>query len=549
MVMLVKAIAVKEDRVIYFFRYCSLLLTSLIYLLGDRDPPFMFKLSMIVALFIFAKGITDIYRRIEKSSWMFKSILCLEMVGMLLQLLFTGGIDSPFLWCVMNPSLIAASYISAAYGCLLLLGYLLLATSFFYYISGGDYESIGTFLMDNSYFYLMLLHMAFFIHVLTDVKNKLERANTRTNETLWHIKSLYQIVEAAAQSESGNLRKIFTEFALRLTDQKMAFFWDSNANEDDERLIVHGTTGSEIEASIGFAMESRLKEFQSQDSPSLVNLFFHGEYLIMPVKSTTRFWGVLGIKMEAYSQEEGKHWFVQQLYFLSELCAIVLERHQLERIENQLIIIEEQNRIAAEMHDSVSQHMFGIVYATHSLIRQWPNIPEKQLKEQLQLILESSNIASQELRSSIYSLSSRKNGSSFWVSTVTSHLDSLSKLHTVEIRMKVTGDEHRLPVNHQKALFRIISEAAGNAIRHGYSSSIEVELILATGEAKLVVNDNGDGFDVFGRLSDPKLNGLGVSNMKFLVQSLGGTIEISSNQGMGTQILVIMPIDYYEKRN
>ncbi|MFD0678600.1 MULTISPECIES: sensor histidine kinase [unclassified Paenibacillus] len=544
-----KAVVAKEDRMIYLYRYCSLALTSLVFLLGGKDPPFMFKLGIVMALVIFAKGITYAYQCSSKFSRKFKYIIGLEMAGMVVQTIFTGGIDSPFLWCVMNPALIVASSLSAVYCWLMLLGYILLVTSFSYFMADSHNESIGVFVLNNSDFYLMLLYMAFFIQVLADVKNKLERANKRTKETLWHIKSLYQIVEAAAHSESGNLRKIFTEFALRLTEQKTSFFWDVSANEEGERLIVHGIRHSEVEATLCLEMESRLKEFRSQESPSLINLYIYGEFLIMPVKSTIRFWGVLGIKIETSSQDEGRRWFVQQLYFLSELFAIILERHQLERIENQLIIIEEQNRIAAEMHDSVSQHMFGIVYALHSLIRQWPNIPEKQLKDQLQLILESSNIASQELRSSIYSLSSRKNGSSFWISTVTSHLDSLSKLHAVDIHVKVTGDDHRLPVNHQKALFRIISEAAGNAIRHGCSSSIEIELNLETGEAKLAVLDNGAGFDVNARLSDPNHTGLGVSNMKFLVESLGGTIEICSSEGAGTQIMAVMPIDYKEKRN
>ncbi|NHN29944.1 two-component sensor histidine kinase [Paenibacillus sp. S3N08] len=544
-----KAISVKEDRAIYFYRYCTLLFTSLVYLLGDKDPPFLLKLGIILTLFILAKVFSVIYRGMNKSSCLFKVILGMEMVCILLLLLITGGISSPFLLCIMNPIFVAGSYLQAVYCWLILLGTIVIVTSFSYIIAATNTESLRTIFLDNSYFYLLLLHMTFFIQVLSDGKNKLERANTRTNEMLWHIKSLYQIVEVAAQSESGNLRKIFTEFALKLTEQKMAFFWDINGNEDVERLIVQGARNSGAEASLCFAMESRLKEFRSQDSPSLINLYIHGEFLIMPVKSTTRFWGVLGIRIEAFSQEEGRYWFEQELYFLSELCAIILERHQLERIENQLIIIEEQNRIAAEMHDSVSQHMFGIVYAIHSLIRQWPSIPEKQMKEQLQLILESSNTASQELRSSIYSLSSRKNGSSFWVTTVTSHLDSLSKLHALEISVDVTGDDHRLPVNHQKALFRIISEATGNAIRHGCSSFIEVKLILKTGEAKLVVQDNGNGFDMNELLTDPRLTGLGVSNMKFLVQSLGGTIEISSIQGEGTQILVVIPIDYNEKKN
>ncbi|MNI13876.1 Sensor histidine kinase LiaS [compost metagenome] len=537
-----KTIIAKEDQAIYFYRYTSLSLTSLVYLLGDRDPPFLIKSAVILVLFISVKGLSDVYRKSDKVSNRFKVTIGIEMAGMIGLLLATGGMESSFLWCIMNPMLIAASYLSPLFCWLIIWVYTLTVTLFSSLMGSNKEQTLGVIIWSNGDFYLVLLLMTLAIHLLAGVHSKLERANNRTTETMEHIKSLYQIVEAATQSESGNLRMIFADFALKLTKQQTAFFWDVNGNEGVDRLMIQGVRNSADEAALCSAIELNLKGLRREDSSTLINLPGHGEFLVMPVKSTTRFWGVLGIKVERWSHEEGRKWFVQQLYFLSELCAVILERHQLERMENQLMIIEEQNRIADEMHDSVSQHMFGIVYAIHSLNRNWKHISEDKMREQLQLIQESSHMASQELRSTIYSLSSRKSGGAFWLSTVKSHLDSLSKLQAVEIDLKVTGDDHRLPVNHQKALFRIISEAAGNGIRHGCSSSIIVELSLKASEAKLVVTDNGDGFDVAKQSADPQLSGLGLANMKSLAHSLGGIIEINSQPGTGTQILVCIPI-------
>lgn len=199
----------------------------------------------------------------------------------------------------------------------------------------------------------------------------------------------------------------------------------------------------------------------------------------MPIKSSTRFWGVMGVKIEHSSYEEGRQGYIKQLGFLSELCSVILERHQLERIENQLMIIEEQNRIADEMHDSVSQYIFGIVYAVHSLSRKWKEISRDQIKEQLQLIQESSVAASQELRSTIYSLSSRKNGGDFWITTVKVTPGQRVKLHAVKVNLHVTGDDHRLHVNYQKLCFELFRNPLEMPFVMGAAHSSRLSFVLS----------------------------------------------------------------------
>lgn len=536
-----KAMVAKEDRLFYFYRYASLTLTSSVYLIRDSYPPALpYKAGIVLILFLSMKGMSIVYRRSRRGSPTFKAAVALEVAGILLLTIPTGGMGSPFLWCILNPVLLAACYVSSLYCWSLLIGFLLLVAA----ASSMTIESplsIGGVLLDNSYFYMLFLLVMLAIQVMADAKKELLRAHGRTNETMEHIKSLYHIVEAATQSKSGNMAYVFAEFSLKLTKQKTAFFWESGGSIAKGRLIVQGVRNEAAEAQLLGKIERSAAGIAKQDSATILNLREHGEYLVVPVKTSSRFMGVLGVRIERWHMAAGRRWFVQQLYFLSELCAVIMERHQLERIEHQLTIIEEQNRIADEMHDSVSQHLFGIVYAIHSLNRKWQDVTEEQLRNQLQLIQESSHIASQELRSTIYSLSSRKHDGAFWFRSVRSHLDNLSKLNEVDIRFEVEGDDRRLPVRCQKALYRIISEAVGNAVRHGHCTAVEVQFRLRDDEATLVVIDNGIGFAAKERMEDVAAAGLGLVNMKLLAQSLGGMLEIDSAAGAGTRITVHVP--------
>ena len=77
---------------------------------------------------------------------------------------------------------------------------------------------------------------------------------------------------------------------------------------------------------------------------------------------------------------------------------------------DQIIIIEEQNRIANEIHDSVSQRLFGIVYSLHSLQDKSENITREELNKEYKFLSKTANTTIKELRSAIYRLSSVKKG-------------------------------------------------------------------------------------------------------------------------------------------
>ncbi|WP_410513680.1 ATP-binding protein [Paenibacillus sp. BR2-3] len=474
-----------------------------------------------------------------------------EMAGIILLTLLTGGYDSPFKLYVLNPVLIAAGSISFYFGWNLIFGYIGILVVFCYVFLNKTNKNFSEAILENGNLFLALVLTVIVMQMVVRMKRQREEANARTNETMEHIKSLYNIVETSSQHDFMNIGQVITDYVVKLTKLDKALFWF--AKKSGEPAPQSRQTGwQQQEGLYLFAeLEKHEHEWRLQREPVFKSLPGLGDFLLMPVRMSTRFVGMIGVKLEAAEGLEGRRWYIQQLMFLSELSAIILERHELGVIENRLIITNEQNRIADEMHDSVSQSLFGIVYATHSLKQTWKKMAESQLEEQIELIHDSATKVAKELRITIYSLSSKKSGGPTWLGMVRSHLKTLSRLNDVEIELKITGDDFSLPYPYHKALFRIISEATGNAIRHGAARRIEVELSLRPKSIKLSISDDGKGFDtsLLWTESEENTGGLGMKNMQHLSQSLGGDFQLSSNEAAGTRILITIPVGVVELKN
>ncbi|MGN7763058.1 sensor histidine kinase [Paenibacillus sp. 22594] len=475
----------------------------------------------------------------------------IEIAGIIVLTLCTGGYDSPFKLYVLNPVLIAAGSLSFYFSWSLLFGYFGIFAVFCYFFMNSSGKTFAEAVLDNGNLFLVLVLTVIIMQMVNRIKRQREAANARTNETMEHIKSLYHIVETSSQHDFMNIGQVITDYVVKLTKLDKALFWF--AKKSGEPAPESRQTGwqQEEEWYLFAELEKHEHEWRLQREPVFKSLPGLGDFLLMPVRMSTRFVGMIGVKLEASEGLEGRRWYIQQLMFLSELSAIILERHELGVIENRLIITNEQNRIADEMHDSVSQSLFGIVYATHSLKQTWRKMSESELEEQIELIHDSATKVAKELRITIYSLSSKKSGGPTWLGMVRSHLKSLSRLNDVEIELKITGDDFSLPYPYHKALFRIISEATGNAIRHGAASRVDVELSLKPKWIRLSISDDGVGFDtdLLWTESEDNTGGLGMKNMQYLAQSLGGDFQLSSSENAGTRILISIPVGVAELKN
>ncbi|MFD2875306.1 hypothetical protein ACFTAO_03960 [Paenibacillus rhizoplanae] len=218
--------------------------------------------------------------------------------------------------------------------------------------------TIAEIILANGNLFLALSLAVIVMQMVKGIKRQREEANARTNDTMEHIKSLYHIVETSSQHDFMNIGQVITDYVVKLTKLEKALFWF--AKKSGEPAPQSRQTGwqHEEERLLFMELEKHEHEWRLQREPVFKSMPGIGDFLLMPVRMSTRFVGMIGVRLEASEGLEGRRWYIQQLMFLSELSAIILERHELGVIENRLIITNEQNRIADEMHDSVSQSLF-----------------------------------------------------------------------------------------------------------------------------------------------------------------------------------------------
>lgn len=541
-----------EDRMMMIYRMLSLSLMSFIFLMGPSENGRSYDAMLVSAALIVSGLCIAGYRKAKARPQLVMLLACAETLGVLALVLSSGGWSSPYRFYALLPMLTAVAALRLYHGVLLLVAYAGTLALITRYGPAGPDGTVSDLLAES----FSLLFAAGLALTAAERIGRLKRgrdeAELRTKDTMEHIKSLYHIVETSSKHDFRNIGQVITEYAVKLTKQHQAFFWfAASGSEPSPESRQTGWTeeeGWQLLAEI----EARNDEWRSQRDPMFRTFPEFGELLLMPVRMNSRFVGLIGMKLETPEGLEGRRWLIQQLTFLAELSAIILERHELGVIESRLIVTKEQNRIADEMHDSVSQSLFGIVYATHSLKLSWRKLSPAELEEQISLIHDSATRVAKELRMTIYSLSSHKSGSHSWLGMVRSHLNGLARLHAVDIPLSVTGDDFLLPYPYHKPLFRIISEATGNAIRHGGACRVEVELSLKARSVRLSIRDNGSGFDPGPFLKSPvdeSPGGMGLKNMRSLTQSLGGEFQLVSSEQTGTRIFIHIPVGAGELKN
>ncbi len=541
-----------EVKIIYVYRYLSWALTSAAYLAGSPYSTLFFKIGVIVPLLIVSKVITDLYIKYRESKGVLRALISIETLGTTLLLLPTGGLSSPFIWYALNPTLVAASYLAPYFCWVNLLFYLLSGTTMSYFLFNTEQENIISILQSNSNLILVFILVTLAVQLLANLtrklniqRNALQLSNKQKQESMEHIMSLYKIVETFNNnSVKEMLFEELAKYTAKLTSSAHCFFWLPGTKEGS---ILKANTDWEKSKQLEVIAELNKLTIDTKSKDIIEILIADTDFEAIPIRSSTGYYGIIAISRFSGTNLDQKVQKYQLLHFLSELSAVTIERFYLEDIGDKLLVIEEQNRIANEIHDSVSQRLFSICYAIHGILARWDNMPKNKLKEYFTELNKSASMAMQELRDSIYHLSSKKKGEKSLDITLRAFLDSISKLQNTKIVFETKGEECLLSLPIKKCITRIIREGCGNAIRHGKCQHINIDLIIDKDQVNLSIEDDGTGFLLTKKAIDNN-RGLGISNMKNLVASFHGTIEIDSTPGMGTKIQIEIPLrsDYVD---
>ncbi len=231
---------------------------------------------------------------------------------------------------------------------------------------------------------------------------------------------------------------------------------------------------------------------------------------------------------------------LQLLYTVGDLLSIAVERARLFARSARLGAVEERNRLAREIHDTLAQGLTATTLQLESAdaLLDAGKSPEKAREPLLRaLSLTQSNL--EEARRSVLDLRAAPLEGRSLSRALKALVERWEAETGIAARYRVINGGHPLPPRVEVALYRICQEALANVVRHAEAGRAEVRLVATPGRVQLVVEDDGRGFDA----SNIPVNRHGLVGMNERARMLGGRIEIYSSPGAGTSIEATVPLE------
>lgn len=198
-------------------------------------------------------------------------------------------------------------------------------------------------------------------------------------------------------------------------------------------------------------------------------------------------------------------------------------------------ILEERNRMAREIHDTLAQAFTGILLHTGAATELMTKKPETA-QAHLETVDELARTGLAEARRSVTTLRPKllEEGDLYHaLNHLANQMKSSTKTH---LTCQIIGEVYALPPNVENNLLRIGQEALTNAIKYANATEICVELVYEETQCLLRIKDNGQGFEV----EVYPTQGFGLLGMSERVEQIGGELTIRSHPNQGTEIIVIM---------
>ncbi|MCI0520876.1 MAG: sensor histidine kinase [Chloroflexi bacterium] len=197
----------------------------------------------------------------------------------------------------------------------------------------------------------------------------------------------------------------------------------------------------------------------------------------------------------------------------------------------------ERLRLSRQMHDGPAQALSNFILQTEIAMRLF-DIDQAKAREELANLKMSATSAFQKVRDFIFELRPMMLDDLGLAPTLKRFVDAVKDRPGVDIRLTITGQERRLEPYQEVMVFRAAQELIGNALRHSQGSQIKVQVDIGESNVKVLVDDNGKGFDV-GVLQER--GRMGVRAIRERVDKMGGYMEVDSVMGRGTRVNFQIP--------
>lgn len=221
---------------------------------------------------------------------------------------------------------------------------------------------------------------------------------------------------------------------------------------------------------------------------------------------------------------------------VADQTALVIENARLYRRASAAAALEERQRLARELHDSVSQALYGIALGARTARRRIGDDGPANVLEPLDYVLSLAEAGLTEMRALIFELRPESIATEGLVAAIGRQVAATQARYGVRVTATL-ADEPDVSLDVKEALYRIAQESMHNTVKHARATNITVKLAHEPDEVRLEVQDDGQGFDPTGEFPGH----LGLRSMQERARDIGGTFEIESAPGKGTKITLRVP--------
>lgn len=242
--------------------------------------------------------------------------------------------------------------------------------------------------------------------------------------------------------------------------------------------------------------------------------------------------GVLDVvnKPEGFTKED-----IQVMQLFADQAAIAIEHAQLHQQAQKLAVIEERQRLARELHDSVTQALYSVTLYADATRMAMSTGKQELAKEHLQELRNMAREAMMDMRLLIFELHPPVLEKEGLVTAVQTRLDTVEARSGLQTVLHIEGEEIRLPLSIEEELYRIVQEALNNTVKHAKARQVTVAFQYEDKRFCLKVQDDGIGF---APSIASQRGGMGLRGLKERAQRIGGQLFIESTLNKGTNLKI-----------
>ena len=214
-----------------------------------------------------------------------------------------------------------------------------------------------------------------------------------------------------------------------------------------------------------------------------------------------------------------------------------LQKKQDEQIKTMVATQEdERDRLSRDLHDDVGTRLSAIKLYISSLGKK---LEENQLTEAKSMAANSARLIDEtmsDVRKMLLNLSPQVLEEFGYTTAVEVLVGKINETRMLNFDLVMFGLKQGLPKHHELVLYRITQELINNVLKHAAASRVSLQVGHRDEKIILMMEDNGKGFDIHAHK-----NGYGLKNLEARTQLLKGHMEIDSQPGKGTCVLIEIP--------